>query len=141
MDEDEKGARRNIVCGYNLTPWKEQQKTYEQRKLGSILYEKTNVKKKGKIVNQNGIIGIKDVGNKCGVDQNDSNIFFASTSAWMEDGKWIDETETLNICDNCEINEVAYYCNDCSERFCGGCVKKIHQGGKRREHDYYDIEK
>lgn len=141
MNEDEKRTDKNTVCGYNITPWEEQQKTYEKRGLGSVLYKKNNVKKKGKIVNQNGIVGIKDVGNNGQNDQNDSSRLFTSTSIWMEDGKWVDETETLNVCDNCEINEVAYYCNDCGERFCEGCVKKIHRGGKRREHDYYDVAK
>ena len=49
------------------------------------------------------MIGIEDIGN--GNASGDEDNFFFLTSAWMEGGRWVDETETKTICDNCEESE------------------------------------
>ena len=160
MEEGQK--MQTNVCGYNLTSWEDETTTTTtttwKRDLGTVLYikKKNNdennnnnyVKKKGKIIIVNNVVGIQDVGNTetskslrldgNGYKNNNQN-FFINTSVWMEEGQWLNENETKNICDNCEINEVLYTCEDCNEYFCKRCCETIHKGGKRRNHDYYEI--
>ena len=129
-----------FVCGYNMTPVPqpdEQQLSGDNLELGFVLYVKNQVKKRGKIVKKNNVIGIEDIGNDNGSSDEDS--FFSLTSEWMEGGKWIDKTETKTICDNCEQNECTYKCDDCQERFCKQCCENIHRGGKRKLHNFYHV--
>ena len=78
------------VCGYNLTPVPDERKLSSSNpKLGFVLYVKNQVKKKGKIVKKNNVIGIEDIGD--GTESGDEGNFFFLTSAWMEGGRWVDE--------------------------------------------------
>eukprot|EP00944_MAST-04C_sp_MAST-4C-sp1_P003820 g3820.t1 len=126
------------VCGYNLTPVPDERKLSSSNpKLGFVLYVKNQVKKKGKIVKKNNVIGIEDIGD--GTESGDEGNFFFLTSAWMEGGRWVDKTETKTICDNCEESECTFKCDDCQERFCKQCCENIHRGGKRKLHNFYEV--
>ena len=142
MDDSEVSHKQQdlprCVCGYNLTAVPNERKLSDGNlELGFVLYVKNQVKKRGKIVKKNNVIGIEDIGN--GNASGDEDNFFFLTSAWMEGGKWVDETETKTICDNCEESECTFKCDDCQERFCKQCCENIHRGGKRKLHNFYEV--
>jgi hypothetical protein len=40
------------------------------------------------------------------------------------------------MCDDCAKIEAALECRICNELFCGDCFSRVHQGGRRKEHDF-----